>query len=70
MPQRFSDREIRDALPAAARDLAQRRADLIGDDLIEHFVARDWMEWRGGALKLTQVGLNVIAQATAAQARG
>lgn len=70
MPQRFSDSQIREALPAAARDLAQCRADLIGDDLIDRFVALDWMEWRGGALKLTQVGLNVIAQATAAQARG
>jgi hypothetical protein len=68
--QRLSATEIRNALPGAARDLAQCRADLIGDELIDRFVALDWMEWRGGALKLTQVGLNVIAQAAAAEARG
>lgn len=70
MQHRLSHAEIREALPGAARDLAQCRADRIGDDLIDRFVALDWMEWRGGALKLTQVGLNVIAQAAAAQARG
>jgi hypothetical protein len=66
----MNDSEIRKALPAAARDLAQCRADRIGDEVIDRFVALDWMEWRGGALKLTQVGLNVIAQEAAAEARG
>lgn len=70
MPQRMNDSEIRKALSAAARDLAQCRADRIGDEVIDRFVALDWMEWRGGALKLTQVGLNVIAQEAAAEARG
>lgn len=69
MQQRPSDADIRAALPEAADHLASCRAGLIGDDVIERYVALDWIVWDGGSLKLTQVGRNIIAQVMAGRAR-
>jgi hypothetical protein len=42
--------------------LQRRRADLISDGFIEDYVALHWLEWNGGALRLTVTGTNMCAQ--------
>jgi hypothetical protein len=62
-PAPFSKRDhLRATLPATVDLLQRRRADLIGDDVIEEFVALNWLEWNGGALRLTVTGQNVCQQ--------
>ena len=50
---------LRAMLPHTMDCLKARQANLIGDDLIEDYVALDWLEWAGGGLGLTEVGRNV-----------
>lgn len=69
MPHSLTDADLRSALPEAANHLASRQAGLIGDELIDRYVALDWIVWDGGTLKLTQVGRNIIAQVMAGRAR-
>lgn len=45
--------------------LHRRRADLIGDGMIADYVALHWLEWNGGALRLTVTGRNTWAQVKA-----
>jgi hypothetical protein len=42
--------------------LYRRRADLVGDDAIGHYVALQWLEWNGGTLRLTVIGQNICDQ--------
>ena len=42
--------------------LRRRRADLVAEDLIEHYVTLDWLEWAGGTLRLTTTGTNICKQ--------
>jgi len=42
--------------------LHRRRADLIADGFIEDYVALHWLEWNGGALRLTITGTNMCDQ--------
>ena len=56
---------LQDTLPAVVGLLHRRRADLVGDALIGDYVALDWLEWNGGALRLTVVGENICAQVRA-----
>lgn len=42
--------------------LQRRRADLVSEGFIEDYVALHWLEWNGGALRLTVTGTNVCAQ--------
>lgn len=42
--------------------LQRRRADLVSEDFIEDYVALHWLEWNGGALRLTVTGTNMCAQ--------
>lgn len=42
--------------------LHRRRADTIGDGVIADYVALNWLEWHGGALRLTESGSNIYAQ--------
>lgn len=56
--------------PAALREsllltidlLNRRRASEIGDAVIDDYVSINWLEWHGGALRLTTVGENVRRQ--------
>lgn len=50
---------LRTMLPHTMECLKARQASLIGDDLIDDYVALDWLEWAGGGLRLTEVGRNV-----------
>ena len=53
---------LRDALPGAVRLLAAKHAHAIEKGFIDDYVALDWLEWRGGTLKLTTVGENICKQ--------
>jgi hypothetical protein len=57
---------LRQTLPATAAHLAQRKASLIAEGLIDEYVSLQWLEWHGGGLRLTVVGQNVCAQIAAA----
>ena len=53
---------LRDSLPATVRLLGENQAGAISASLIEDYVALDWLEWRGGSLRLTITGENVCKQ--------
>jgi len=53
---------LREALLATVDLLHRRRAAEIADDLIEDYVALNWLEWNGGSLRLTVTGKNVCSQ--------
>ena len=42
--------------------LQRRRADLVSEGFIEDYVALHWLEWNGGALRLTVTGVNMCDQ--------
>lgn len=53
---------LREALPGTVRLLAAKHAHAIEKGFIDDYVALDWLEWRGGTLKLTTVGENICKQ--------
>jgi hypothetical protein len=57
---------MRDALRASLLStvdlLYRRRAADVGDDTIGQYVALHWLEWNGGALRLTATGQGVCDQ--------
>jgi hypothetical protein len=42
--------------------LRRCRADLVGEAFIADYVALHWLEWNGGALRLTVTGSNMCDQ--------
>ncbi len=60
---------LRDGLAEASDHLKANRASAIGDEAINDYVALSWLEWDGGALKLTTIGRNICNQLLAG-ARG
>lgn len=56
---------LRDTLLSTVYLLKQRRASEIATEVIDDYVALDWLEWRGGSLKLTVVGDNICQQLSA-----
>ncbi len=54
--------QLRMALLSTVDLLQRRRADLIPEGFIEDYVALHWLEWNGGALRLTVTGTNMCAQ--------
>lgn len=58
-----SERDVlRALLPVVAQHLRGRRVDLIPPRDIAQYLALEWIEWHGGSLRLTAVGLNVCEQ--------
>ena len=53
---------LRARLLSAVDLLYRRRADLIGDGTIGDYVDLHWLEWNGGALRLTVTGQNICEQ--------
>lgn len=53
---------LREALLATIDLLDRRRAAQIADGFIDGYVALNWLEWNGGALRLTVTGDNVRKQ--------
>jgi hypothetical protein len=54
--------ELRGQLLETVDALKRCRADLLSDKSIAEYVALDWLEWNGGALRLTLTGKNVCQQ--------
>ncbi len=54
--------ELREALPRIDTLLRGNRAGEIGEDVIDELVQHSWMEWNGGALRLTATGQNICRQ--------
>ncbi len=53
---------LREQFRFVADAIAQRRAHVIPESFIEDYVALDWLQWRGGALRLTATGRNLLRQ--------
>jgi hypothetical protein len=58
----LSPQVLRDSLLSTIDLLTRRRAAEIGDAVIDDYVALNWLEWNGGALRLTVVGQNIRQQ--------
>jgi hypothetical protein len=54
--------QLRLELLTTVDSLQRRRADLVSEDFIEDYVALHWLEWNGGALRLTVTGTNMCEQ--------
>jgi hypothetical protein len=54
--------QLRLELLTTVDSLQRRRADLVSEGFIEDYVALHWLEWNGGALRLTVTGTNVCEQ--------
>jgi hypothetical protein len=62
LPPGFRREQLRLELLATVDSLRRRRADLVSEGFIEDYVALHWLEWNGGALRLTTTGTNVCEQ--------
>lgn len=56
---RSDDSDLCAALLSAVDALSRRRADLLDEDQVDRFVAKGWLHWNGGALRLTPAGAQV-----------
>ncbi|MEP6505231.1 MAG: hypothetical protein ABJD97_17985 [Betaproteobacteria bacterium] len=56
---------LHDSLLATVDLLSRRRAGEIPEKTIDHFVAIRWLEWKGGALRLTEAGEGVLVKVQA-----
>jgi hypothetical protein len=54
--------QLRATLLSTVDLLQRRRADLIDEGAISDYVAMHWLEWNGGALRLTVTGKNICDQ--------
>jgi hypothetical protein len=54
--------QLRRELLTTVDSLARRRADLVSEGFIADYVALHWLEWNGGALRLTVTGTNICEQ--------
>jgi hypothetical protein len=53
---------LRESLLSTIDLLDRRRASEIGDAVIDDYVSMNWLEWHGGALRLTITGESVRKQ--------
>jgi hypothetical protein len=58
--------QLRNELLATVDSLHRRRADLVGEGFIADYVALRWLEWNGGALRVTATGDRMCEQMRAA----
>jgi hypothetical protein len=56
---------LRESLLATVDLLKQCRACDVADGYLDDYVALQWLEWNGGALRLTVTGQNVCRQLAA-----
>jgi len=54
--------QLRIELLTTVDSLHRRRADLVSESFIADYVALHWLEWNGGALRLTVTGKNICEQ--------
>ena len=50
---------LRAALCASVAALERRQANEIPEATLERLIELDWLEWRGGTLRLTTTGQNI-----------
>ena len=62
LPPASRREQLRLELLTTVDSLRRRRADLVSEGFIEDYVALHWLEWNGGALRLTVIGTNVCEQ--------
>ena len=53
---------MRNGLLPTVELLQQRQAEQINQDLMTEYLALDWFEWSGGALRITLTGQNICKQ--------
>lgn len=53
---------LREGLRTSVDALQRRCANEIPEPLIDRLVDLDWLEWRGGALRMTTTGENIYRQ--------
>ena len=61
-PPTLRREQLRIELLSTVDSLRRRRTDLVSEGFIADYVALHWLEWNGGALRLTVTGENVCAQ--------
>lgn len=57
-----AEQALRQRLMVVVQHMRQRRMDLIDEASLAPLLALDWIEWHGGALRLTITGRNVCDQ--------
>ena len=62
LPSLSRREQLRLELLTTVDSLHRRRADLVPEGFIEDYVALHWLEWNGGALRLTVTGANMCEQ--------
>ena len=62
LPPTSRREQLRLELLTTVDSLQRRRADLVSEGFIEDYVALHWLEWNGGALRLTVTGTNMCQQ--------
>ena len=62
LPPATRREQLRLELLTTVDSLQRRRADLVSDGFIEDYVALHWLEWNGGALRLTMTGTSMCDQ--------
>lgn len=62
LPPVLRREQLRLELLTTVDALQRRRADLVSEGFIEDYVALHWLEWNGGALRLTVTGTNMCQQ--------
>lgn len=63
-----TDQSLYAELLTAVDKLLRRRADQLDEKKVDQFVRKGWLQWNGGALKLTPVGAQVCDAALLAYA--
>ena len=61
-PASLRSQALRDSLLSTIDLLNRRRSPRHGDGVIDDYVALNWLEWNGGALRLTVTGQNIRRQ--------
>ena len=64
MPGPVRREALREALQASVDMLYRRRASEIPEGYIDDYVSLNWLEWRGGDLKLTPLGSEICREAS------
>lgn len=62
LPPTSRREQLRLELLTTVDSLQRRRADLVTEGFIDDYVALHWLEWNGGALRLTVTGTNMCQQ--------
>jgi hypothetical protein len=63
-----TDQSLYAELLTAVDKLLRRRADQLDEKKVDQFVRKGWLQWNGGALKLTPMGAQVCDTALLAYA--